>query len=43
MTSPAGDAGSTLEHFRPYLRLLARMHLDPRLRGRDFPRPELTT
>jgi RNA polymerase sigma-70 factor (ECF subfamily) len=29
-TSP----GDTLERFRPYLRLLARLHLDPRLRGK---------
>jgi RNA polymerase sigma-70 factor (ECF subfamily) len=33
--SPADDdRGSALERYRPYLLLLARMHLDPRLRGK---------
>jgi RNA polymerase sigma-70 factor (ECF subfamily) len=33
--SPApDDRGTALERYRPYLMLLARMHLDPRLRGK---------
>jgi RNA polymerase sigma-70 factor (ECF subfamily) len=30
----AEASGQVLERFRPYLRLLARLHLDPRLRGK---------
>ena len=34
MDAQPAAAGSRLERFRPYLRLLARLHLDPRLRGK---------
>src|SRR5262249_50376220 len=34
MNRPADAAGPQLERFRPYLRLLARVHLDARLRGK---------
>ena len=33
MVHPGGDRGADLEAFRPYLSLLARLQLDPRLRG----------
>src|SRR6516225_1184835 len=34
MTDSTGDAGVLLEGFREYLMLLARLQLDPRLRGK---------
>ena len=34
MTREGGVAGPPLEAYRDYLRLLARLHLDPRLRGK---------
>jgi RNA polymerase sigma-70 factor (ECF subfamily) len=34
MTPTADDRGAALERYRPYLLLLARMRLDPRLRGK---------
>jgi RNA polymerase sigma-70 factor (ECF subfamily) len=37
MHSDAADAGRELEHFRNYLRLLARTHLDPRLQSKLDP------
>jgi RNA polymerase sigma-70 factor, ECF subfamily len=37
MTQGAGQAASPLEHYREYLRLLARLQIDPRLRGRLDP------
>src|SRR5919197_6686515 len=37
MDHPGGAEGRTLERFRAYLRLLARLHLDPRLRGKLDP------
>jgi hypothetical protein len=33
MDHPGDDQGPDLERFRPYLGLLARLQLDPRLRG----------
>src|SRR5262245_57490973 len=37
MTREREDRGNRLERFRPYLRLLAGLHLDPRLRGKLDP------
>jgi RNA polymerase sigma-70 factor (ECF subfamily) len=37
MDQDAPPGGRDLEHFRAYLRLLARLHLDPRLRGKLDP------
>jgi RNA polymerase sigma-70 factor (ECF subfamily) len=37
MDSPAEVQGQTLDRFRAYLRLLARLHLDARLRGKLDP------
>ncbi|HEV3262482.1 MAG TPA: sigma-70 family RNA polymerase sigma factor [Gemmataceae bacterium] len=37
MNNRADAAGRTLERFRAYLRLLARLHLDPRLQGKLDP------
>jgi RNA polymerase sigma-70 factor (ECF subfamily) len=37
MTHDAGDRAGTLERFRAYLRLLARLQLDPRLKGKLDP------
>jgi RNA polymerase sigma-70 factor (ECF subfamily) len=34
MSFPTETTGPSLDRFRAYLRLLARMHLDPRLRGK---------
>jgi RNA polymerase sigma-70 factor (ECF subfamily) len=34
MDAPGDPSGTALERFRAYLRLLARLHLDPRLRGK---------
>src|SRR5436853_3410737 len=34
MARDAGDPGQTLERFREYLHLLARLQLDPRLQGK---------
>src|SRR5437879_3745215 len=37
MTQDTGRAASPLAHYREYLRLLARLQIDPRLRGRPDP------
>src|SRR5438132_9848930 len=37
MKDKAGKNGPTLERFRAYLRLLARMQMDPRLQGKLDP------
>jgi RNA polymerase sigma-70 factor (ECF subfamily) len=37
MNHPAGQNGATLERFRAYLYLLARMQMDPRLQGKLDP------
>src|SRR5215472_7922652 len=37
MDRPPEEAGRLLERFRAYLRLLARLHLDPRLQGKLDP------
>ena len=37
MTLPAAFAGQPLEYYRPYLRLLAGLELDPRLQGKLDP------
>jgi RNA polymerase sigma-70 factor (ECF subfamily) len=37
MDAPANTASTSLERFRDYLRLLARIQLDPRLRGKFDP------
>src|SRR5690242_1456589 len=37
MTRPERSGGKSLESYRDYLRLLARLHLDPRLRGKLDP------
>jgi RNA polymerase sigma-70 factor (ECF subfamily) len=37
MSQPVADPGSMLEHFRAYLRLMARMQLGPRLQGKLDP------
>jgi RNA polymerase sigma-70 factor (ECF subfamily) len=37
MDHPGDAVGPTLERFRAYLRLLARLHLDPRLQGKLDP------
>ncbi len=37
MSGEAGGAPRALEHYVDYLRLLARLHIDPRLRGRLDP------
>jgi RNA polymerase sigma-70 factor (ECF subfamily) len=37
MDRPSGAEGRPLDRYRDYLRLLARLHLDPRLRGKVDP------
>jgi RNA polymerase sigma-70 factor (ECF subfamily) len=37
MAHPSGDTGQDLERFRPYLRVLAQLELDPRLRAKLDP------
>jgi hypothetical protein len=37
VANPSEADAQALEHFRAYLRLLARLHLDPRLRGKLDP------
>jgi RNA polymerase sigma-70 factor (ECF subfamily) len=37
MNHPAGRNGPTLERFRAYLHLLARLQMDPRLQGKLDP------
>src|SRR5690242_13358458 len=37
MDQPPAHRPESLEHFRHYLRLLAQLHLDPRLRGKLDP------